>query len=204
MIIGFCGDISSGKDTSAAYLVAKHGFERRAFADKLKMSVAALFDIPFWEIDKLKHDSNVFVTIGYKNEPEFGDRSSIDHVWSPISEYSMRDFLKRYGTESHRDVLNNDLWVEIALPRDGFYAGKKLVISDVRFQNEVDRIVALGGMVCRLKRPETDNHDPHPSEQSLLLSDVGYEIMNNGTFDELYSALDKMLEAFESNTGVSI
>ena len=44
MIIGICGLIGSGKDTIADYLVTNYNFKKLSFADKLKDSVATMFD----------------------------------------------------------------------------------------------------------------------------------------------------------------
>ena len=66
MVIGICGLISSGKDTIADYLIKEHNFRKISFADKLKDSVAAMFDWDrelrrFWQVvpiemmDKLTH-----------------------------------------------------------------------------------------------------------------------------------------------------
>ncbi len=56
MIIGICGLIGSGKDTIAEYLIKEHNYIKLSFADKLKDSVATMFDwdrelfIPFLSI----------------------------------------------------------------------------------------------------------------------------------------------------------
>ena len=44
MIVGICGLIGSGKDTIADHLVQDHNFVKISFADKLKDTVATLFD----------------------------------------------------------------------------------------------------------------------------------------------------------------
>ena len=44
MLIGICGLIGSGKGTVADTLVNDHGFTKISFADKLKDSVATMFD----------------------------------------------------------------------------------------------------------------------------------------------------------------
>ena len=44
MIIGICGLMGSGKDTIADHLIQEHQFKKISFADKLKESVATMFD----------------------------------------------------------------------------------------------------------------------------------------------------------------
>lgn len=208
MILGIAGLAGSGKDTCGAYLIKEYGFERRAFADPLKKSVAALFDIPFWEVDQLKLDNTVFVAIGYKNEPEqkvMVDNTSgmqievPNHMWSPIKEFTFREFLQRYGTESHRDIFGTDFWVNHTLPVGGFYAGRKICVTDLRFVNEVERIQSLGGIAIKLVRDETApaSQRPHRSEQTELLN-CNVTIENNGTIEELYEQIDNLLTTYPS------
>lgn len=204
MIVGLAGSLGSGKDTVGAYLIKEYGFERKAFADPLKKSVAALFDIPFWEIDKHKLDETVFVAVGYKNRPEpIVEHPAVpdgpQHMWSPISEFTFRELLQRYGTEAHRDIFGDDFWINQTLPVGGYYAGRKIVVTDVRFVNEVERVQSLGGVVIKLTRA-LDNKDPHRSEQIDLLN-CNITIENNGTIEELYEQMDNFLTTYP-NEGI--
>lgn len=184
MIIGLTGKKESGKDTAGQYLVKQYGFERRAFADPLKKSVAALLGIPLEEVDKYKLESGTYVTL--EGEDEMGITVDI------MSRLSFREFLQRYGTESHREVFGLDFWVDQTLPVGGFYAGRKIVLTDVRFENETVRVFELGGMTVRLVRPDTDNSgDQHMSEQENYA--VDFTIRNDGTIEDLYRKLDELL-----------
>lgn len=179
MIIGLTGYKESGKDTAAAYLIKHHKFERRAFADPLKRSVAALLDIPFSEIDKMKNDPNSGIELR-------GDSDTF---------IMFRTFLQRYGTESHRDVFGKDFWLDHTLPMNGFYVGKNIVITDVRFENEFARVWALNGFIVGIDRPSSPlmPKDKHPSEDiDFNLPD--YIITNDGTFNDLYQGVEDCLE----------
>src|SRR5215831_2314257 len=178
MILGLSGAKGSGKDTVAAYLVKEHGFERKAFADPLKKSVAALFDIPFSEVDKLKNDE-----------------LNIVRLWTAFGachDMTFRTFLQRYGTESHRDVFGDSFWLDYTLPVQGFYPGREIVVTDVRFRNEANRVTTLGGYLIHISRESAlDNQDPHRSEQFEF--DTDYVIENDGSLDELYAKIDDIL-----------
>lgn len=189
MIIGLTGLKGSGKDTVAAYLIKEYGYERQAFADKLKRSAAALFDINPAEFEALKNDPTAFVSIGFKGAPE-GLASA---MWSPSREISVREYLQRYGTEAHRDIFGADFWVDQLLPVGGYYADRNIVITDTRFISESDRIKFLSGVVVRVYRGTASADDLHASEQEQLEIEADYEIDNTGTLDELPKKVDEML-----------
>jgi hypothetical protein len=194
MIIGLSGEIGSGKDTIAAYLVKEHNFERKAFADPLKQSIAALFKIPFSEVDKLKN-RDVLVGIGEIGEPEY--QQWIQYVG--IKGLTFREFLQRYGTEAHRDVFGKDFWLDYTLPVQGFYPGRAIVVSDLRFSNEAARVRELGGLVVRVRRRMYEEEEiAAPSVQRQHRSEVidfdwDYLIDNNDTIRDLYHQIEEML-----------
>ena len=178
MIIGLSGRKGSGKDTVAAYLMKEHGFERKAFADPLKQSVAALLGVEFSDIEKFKNDDDCVVDLGFQSDNEC------------ISNLTFRMFLQRYGTEAHRDIFGQDFWVDLTLPVQGFYPGRAIVVTDVRFANEAARVRELGGLVVRVIRGLSDQ-DQHRSE--VIDFDWDYIIDNDGSFHELYGHVEDML-----------
>lgn len=192
MIIGLTGAKEAGKDTVAAYLIKKHGYERRAFADPLKKSVAGLFDIPFSVIDRYKTMDNVHIDLVIYDE-----HSDDDDDNEIVASFNMRNFLQRYGTEAHRNVpeMGKDFWVDLTLPWQGYYGhGRNIAISDVRFNNEATRVRSLGGKVVEVVRPGTDKQDPHSSEAGIDPDLIDYTIFNNGTLDDLQTGVEVMLE----------
>lgn len=84
-----------------------------------------------------------------------------------------RDALRWYGTEGHRSIFDDDIWVNKLLPqtlRSTFFPSwqdnfRNLdtgelpgigVITDVRFPNEFERIHKLGGVVGCIRWPERE------------------------------------------------
>jgi len=181
MIIGLSGQKGSGKDTVAAYLVKEHGFERKAFADPLKQSIAALFDIPFSAIDKFKNIEDLRIVMEDKHSP------SVHYT-----DMSFRTFLQRFGTEAHRDIFGKDFWLDYTLPVQGFYPGRAIVVTDCRFSNEANRIRELGGLIVRITRSAAfDEQDQHRSE--VMDFDWDYMIENDGNLSDLYMNVEDML-----------
>jgi hypothetical protein len=186
MIIGLVGKKGSGKDTIGAYLVKQYGFERKSFADPLKKSVAALFDIPFSDIDKLKLDNKAVISVS------MGEVYPREELIS--TNMSFRRLLQRYGTEAHREIFGHDFWVDQTLPVRGYYHGRAIVVTDCRFTNESDRIKMLDGHIIKVIRPDiVDPQDQHASELELTTIEADHELINNGTIDDLYSAVEELL-----------
>jgi hypothetical protein len=199
MIIGFCGKKGSGKDTAAKYLVENYGYTRVGFADNLKKSVAALFNIPIEWVDEFKDDLGhslprveVIVDVCGSEGTSHPDH----HQYS----FSWREFLQRYGTESHREVFGYDFWVDQVLPYHPMsvagwdeFVGQNLAISDARFDNEVARIRYYEGKIVEIVRPMiVDQTDQHISEQ---VPTPDFRLINReDNMVNLYAALDEWME----------
>ena len=106
---------------------------------------------------------------------------------------SIREYLQRYGTESHRDVFGTDFWVDMALPLDTDHSDRLLVVTDVRFPNEVIRVLDLGGVVWKLERETATLHSAHPSEQDLD-EWVNVFVDNTGSLDDLRVQVKQLLD----------
>ena len=185
MILGLSGAKGSGKDTVAAYLVKTHGFERKAFADPLKKSIAALFDIPFSDIDRLKNHPRAKMQVVIESEY---DESEVEI----LSDYTFRVGLQRYGTEAHRDVFGEDFWLDYTLPVGGYYPGRAIVVTDVRFENEANRVRQLDGYNVRIFRDSApEDKDQHRSENFDFPYDL--TILNHGDIDDLYVSVEEIL-----------
>lgn len=141
MIIGITGLIGSGKDTIAAHLVEKHGYERYSWATPLKDMTAILFG---WDRDMLEGTT-----------PEQREqREKVDPWWDrKMDKYELvspRWALQFIGTEVMRDTLHKDIWVLAGMKR---IANKQnVVIPDTRFPNEIKAIKEMGGVIWNVQR----------------------------------------------------
>lgn len=166
-MIGFAGRKGSGKDTCAAVLVDILGYERFAFADCMKRICKDLFDLTD---EQLYGDS--------KDEPDSRYR------------HTPRKLLQMFGADFIRDMVGEDFWIE----KFRRFIGDRLdddppvVVSDVRFQNEVDVIRELGGKVYLIDRKGAGGVDPHKSEDAESLRDIAGVIYNVFTLQELQEA----------------
>ena len=141
MIVGFVGFIGSGKDTAADYLVNFHGYRRDSFANTLKDAVACVFG---WDRTLLEGRT--------KEAREW--REQVDAWWAErlnMPNLTPRLMLQLWGTEVCRTGFHDDIWIA-SLENKMRKTGDNIVISDVRFPNEIKAIHNAGGMVVRIKR----------------------------------------------------
>lgn len=166
ILIGVTGKARAGKDTFAKGLVAR-GFQRVAFADPLKYITAHIADEP----SSLYHDD---VT-----KEEYSEGLGM----------TRRKGLQLLGTEGVRNVFGPDIWANRALRRWVRNGRPNTVITDVRFDNEADLIIAHGGFVVRIVRPGHDNlvsgAAGHVSEQGVSDERVLITVENSGTVEQL-------------------
>jgi len=185
IIVGLAGKKHSGKDTAFEYLSNMNGINpvRCAFADILKNICILLF--------------------GFTNEQAFGDKKDeLSQVeWKNIPQFikdrypnssknkylTFREIYQIVGTDIFRLMFDNDIWVK-ALFRKIFIPGisfNSIVITDVRFVNELNAIKEHNGGVFNIIRPNLHEDDQHASETSL----DGYSnwdgvIVNDSTIDD--------------------
>ncbi len=209
MIIGFVGFIGSGKDTAADYLVNFHGFRRDSFANTLKDAVASVFG---WD--------RVLLEGRTKEAREW--REQRDEWWSQRlgRDITPRWILQYWGTEVCRQGFHDDIWIA-SLENKMRKTTDNIVISDVRFPNEIKAIHNAGGKVIRVKRGEEPEwYDAavsmnkgqvqnmtwaiskdkiaklgiHASETAWVGGDIDLVIENDGTIDDLYEAIRSQVE----------
>lgn len=210
MIIGFVGFIGSGKDTAADYLVNFHGFRRDSFANTLKDAVATVFG---WDRTLLE---------GRTAEARAW-REQVDEWWATrlgMPELTPRWVLQYWGTDVLRNAFHDDIWIA-SLENKMRKTGDNIVISDVRFPNEITAIHNAGGIVVRVKRgddPEwydaavSANAGPngnaswslskhkleklkiHASETAWVGGDIDYTVWNNASIDDLFDQIKNLLE----------
>lgn len=209
MIIGFVGFIGSGKDTAADYLVNFHGFRRDSFASTLKDAVSAVFG---WDRTLIEGRT--------KEAREW--REQVDEWWADrldMPNLTPRWILQQWGTEVCRQGFHDDIWIA-SLENKMRKTKDNIVISDVRFPNEIRAIHNAGGKVIRVVRgddPEwyqdawnvnqgpqnmnwaiskmnMDRRNIHASEWAWIGKDIDQEIDNNGTIDDLYSQIRNLVE----------
>lgn len=180
MIIGVNGFKGSGKDTIGQYLVDQYGFTLKKFAAPLYASAAALLGVEPELLDATKNDENAIISLTH---------SQGDALQCP-ARMTVRTFLQRYGTESHRNIFGSNFWVDYLL--NNLDVTDRVVITDARFENELIAIRQLGGRNVNVWRPGY-NGGNHASEVEPPKELIHYRINNNGTIEQLHKTLDAMM-----------
>jgi hypothetical protein len=208
MIIGFVGFIGCGKDTAAEYLVNNFGFKHDSFASTLKDAVAAIFG---WDRELVE---------GRTTEAREW-REQEDAWWSQRlgKKITPRYVLQYWGTDLLRNHFHDDIWIA-SLENKARKTKDNIVISDVRFPNEVQAIHNAKGLVIRIKRGQEPawyedalayNQGPknmrwalskqrlnelqiHSSETAWIGSKFNYTIENDGSIDDLHNQIKNLVQ----------
>lgn len=164
-LIGLTGYAQSGKDTLASVLVEKYGYSRIAFADKIRDFLYGIN--PMVACSPTGYLQDLVNLVGWdkaKQEPQ------------------VRRLLQDLGI-SARDLISEDIWVTAAL--SSVDKDQRVVITDVRFENEAATIKSMGGQIWRVKRSGVGPVNNHVSESEMDGYKVDQIFVNNGTLEDL-------------------
>ena len=132
MIIGIAGKLGSGKDyicNNVIIPILKNkdcAFLQMCFADQIKVNVMTKNNIDFEDV--------------YVNKNK-----------------QTRTLLQTEGTELGRDLLGDDIWIRYFENWMSVYKSRGIdhfIVTDVRFQNEVEYIKQSGGILIRIDAPK--------------------------------------------------
>lgn len=194
MLIGINGLIGSGKTTIAEHLVRKQNFKEISFATSLKKACQELF---------LLSDEQVFGSQLQKATPDprwynCNPRTILQFVGTDLLRKNMDKIMPGLGENIF--VHHTSLWYEDAVKKN---PDIRIVISDVRFENEVDFIKKSKGYLIKVVRPTEDgstiiDHTTHSSETELGLKEDDYFdkiFVNDGTLEELHDKIDLYIQS---------
>jgi hypothetical protein len=194
--VGFVGRAGSGKDT-AFHAIEPFGYKRIGFADKVRECALAIdpiievtmFDEP---LDYVRL-SKVVEWVGWDQAKQIAD---------------VRRTLQRLGTEMGRQIIDPELWVNLAIRSTHDHHPAPIAFTDVRFANEARMIRAAGGVIVGIRRSGTSIDDEaaqHESEQTAAWMVCDHYIDNDSTVEALgqrvRAALGLRLAVIEGEAG---
>ena len=200
MIIGICGFQSSGKDTIAEFLIKEYGFKRLSFASALKDIVSLIFGWPRDRLEGLNEEDRLW-------------REKVDIWWAKslkMPHLSPRHVLQYFGTELFRNHWHPDIWVKVLenkiLELTQSSLDTNIVITDCRFENEINMILRFQGKIIHVHRNmpswfhkykmgiDVDEVKyMHKSEITWIRCFKDWDIENNGSVEDLYKNVRKYI-----------
>lgn len=109
---------------------------------------------------------------------------------------SVRVLLQRLGTDVVRDMVDEDAWVDIMRFRVEclLREGKKVVVTGIRFPNELEAIRGFGGKTVWVERPGVEDGDSHISEAAVAMQSFDFVVNNSGSIEDLGRAARRVAD----------
>lgn len=196
MLLGLIGFAGSGKGAVGDVLVKDYAFVTDSFAKSVKDAVSVIFN---WPRELLEGD-----TEGSRRFRETPDVYWTEALRGPLNDnnwsFTPRMALQLMGTEAGRNVFGPNLWTASLMNRIKWTMDyENIVITDVRFPNEIDAVKKAGGHVVRVKRgPDPDWMKKVEDLVAKGVKPFYPKHERDSTYDDRYSINEWLLE----NVGV--
>lgn len=170
-IIGLLGRSRVGKDTVANYLCEKYlSYENVKLSLPLKKAVCELYG---FTMDKLETSSKDEIDNRWNKTP----RETIQSLTKYMMEYMGIDFFTRRLYNMY----------------DNGMLSKNIIITDIRYNHDIQEIKRRGGLVIKIERPNNSIHNSVENNIDDLKGDI--TIYNDGTLEELYEKINQSLNS---------
>lgn len=191
ILIGLVGVERSGKDTIADFLVKNYGFKKYSLAS------------PIREIGKLM--------FGWSDEQLNGEKKDII---DPETCIKPRDFLTWFGTDiCQYDIYNRFPSLKEKIPQRTIWAnmmGKfikeniyinPIIITDIRFNHEVDIFQKYGGIILYVSRKEKETISQLAKYDlnDIINSRVNYVFDNNSDLESCKQQINILISTLLTN-----
>ena len=128
---------------------------------------------------------------------------SYEQLWGDMKEVlderygkTPRQLMQAFGTDFVRKHVGDRFWIS---KFESWYStglSARVVVTDVRFQNEVDAIKTLGGRIIKLQRHAASDDDLHESEDVDALIGVDAVLDNNASLEQLSCAVCSLMKTW--------
>lgn len=208
LLIGMGGLKTSGKDAASDFLVEHAGYVKLGMSEGLHACLMALnpwvhvTEEDYARLLPLNHDVRVL--------PGFYRYADLFHAlgytdMKIIAE--VRSLQQRMGTEVGRNLIDDHIWTDMVARKATTLreAGFPVVITGIRYSNELKMIRRLDGYSIWVDRPEVriaqglhPTLDTHSSETSLDHHSFDRVLNNDGTLDCLKSRVLALVDGIEA------
>lgn len=176
-ILGIAAPARSGKDTICRFLESRYRFTTDSFMAPVREFVARILNVSIEELEQIK-----------------------DQPVKWLQGRTPRHMTQTCGFEWGREMIAPQIWIESLWRRQPVRGMQhRLVVSDVRIEDEADSVRAAGGVVIHLSRPDAENVESHKTERSIIVRPEDIVIVNDGTLMDLYRQVEAALRMIGSN-----
>jgi len=177
-LIGLYSPAPQSGKTFTASVLEQSGYKTMSFAEPIK-----------------KMAMEFIMSFGYSKE------QAVRFVWAskeetiPTIKATARRILQTLGTEWGRNCIGSEVWLDCMMSRVASHlkdGDSKIIIDDVRFQNEAELIKKMGGEMWMIVRPSAQRNTTHESEGALdKWKSFDQVIINDGTIADFRAKIDK-------------
>ncbi len=178
--------------------------EFAAFADPMKRFLIDIVGIDPVKIHGNDKDKNSPTGYRWEKMPAWlQEKFSIRE-----GDVTIRHSMQIFGTELNRELWDKQIWIKAMQRRIATTASKWLLVTDCRYQNEIDSIQAAGGKVWKIdgmqRGDEITKNDVHSSEKEMDNTvRFDYTIVN-GLNDTPATLKCKVIEGLHRGFGIKI
>ncbi len=176
MLVGIGGHAGTGKDTVADFFVSELGFvSLGSFSVGLNECLLTVNPLVACNVRyaELFRDCG-----GYEGYAQFKEHAEV------------RRLLQAFGHDVGREMIDKNVWVDLKkreiLAKQA--TGNKVVVTSIRYPNEIEMIKKLDGKTVWVSRPGFGPINSHASDNSLSRYDFEFEILNVRTLEDLRQA----------------
>lgn len=166
ILVGLCGRAGSGKDTVAGLLAQHYHFGTYSMADPIRAGLAAMLDL---------------------NPDTLTDRVCKEQTLPWLGK-SPRYLMQTLGTDWGRWMVCDDIWIKLMRRKWESVRHShtpRLVVPDIRFDDEAKAILDQGGTVWRVEREDLPPVEDHVSEAGITRQLITGIIKNNDSLSQL-------------------
>jgi dephospho-CoA kinase len=176
IILGFVGQIASGKDASKKYLAEKYGAESCRFSTVLRDVLNRI------GIENSRENMQKISTCLRQNFGEDLLANTITHDASNLqSDIVIVDGVRRMTDITHLKTLPN------------FFLVKIEASPEIRYERMKIRNENIGDADKSFTDFLKDHEAEADKEIPIVMSNAKYSLNNNGSFEELYEQLDTLI-----------
>ncbi len=219
-LIAICAPMKAGKDTAAAFMKEElTGLANLPLAGFLKYACAEVFDIRKEDFENQEFKATPFETpkivsfielmqLARLYSDKLGRRKIYFEILCAHRDFdgkvieTPRQLLQWVGTDFLRTAMP-DIHLDVA--ELSMVPGKKYIVTDCRFENEVNWIQRRGGKVFYIERPEAEERmfeSTHSSEKGIaeLRFKCDYLIQNRGSLEEFKINISEALKVIQGQS----